>query len=181
MREDQDGLGPVPHPIPIVHGIASDDIRQNDFFAVRVMVVEHGWPEVAIQQFFRADDLSQFQEHLGVTMDRCIRELLSVVGRRHGVWVAHVRREPWGPYFDGGPYFDASPYDGSWPRAADGVRRLAMAASEYQPLILFDPNWTEMQIRDEPYTNNILRSTLRQEDVEALGVKALGGRPPRRC
>ena len=174
MREDQDGLGPVPHPIPIVHGIASDGIRHDDFFAVRVMVVEHGWPEVATQQFFRADDIGQFQERLGVTMERCIRELLSVVGRRHGIWVAHVRREPWGPYFD------ANPYDGSWPRAADGVRRLAMAASEYQPLILFDPNWTEMQVYDEPYTNSILRSTLRQEDVEALGAKALGGRPPRR-
>ena len=55
-----------------------------------------------------------------------------------------------------------------------------MAASEYQPLILFDPNWTEMQVYDEPYTSSILRSTLRQEDVEALGAKALGGRSPRR-
>lgn len=175
MREDHDGLGPVPRPIPILHGIASDGIRHDDFFAVRVMVVEHGWPEVATQQFFRADDLTEFQQRLGVTMERAVRELLSVVGRRHGIWVAHVHRAPWGPYFD------ADPYDGTWPRIADGVRRLAEAASEYQPLIVFE----EAMLRgpalyDEPYTNNILRSTLRQEDVEALGAKALGGRTPRR-
>lgn len=176
MRDD--GLGPLPRPIPILSGCGPTElIRPEDWFVLAIRVVEYGWPVVGWRyiikgQFLRPDDPSD-GKMLSDTIDRMVQELTKVVGRRHGIWVAHIT--PDRSMYAGVPPsigpFEDDPY---LPELA--VDHLAKAASEYQPLIVFDPGMVRGAIYD-PIT--VLRDWLRDEDVTALGAKAMGGRPAR--
>lgn len=159
-----DGLGEVPRPIPIIIGAETRDVPKHDWW-ITMKVIEHGFPDEATRYMIRGTELLGEAPALTAVMDRMIHNLLLAVGRRHGIWVCTLTIADF--RYGSGMNAEESYRDHL---VADGVYRLARAASTYSPLVMYDPNRMTASLYDEgPSFKDILRENLREADLIGLG------------
>ena len=160
----------MPRPIPIIIGAETKDVAKYDWW-ITMKVIEHGFPDVASRYLIRGDELAN-PESIALTaiLDRMVHQLVSAVGRRHGIWVCTVTIAEF-------RYGGMSADDGYRDHlVAQGVRDLARAASTYSPLIMYDPNrMTASLYEDGPTLKGILRENLREGDLMGLAEETRRG------
>lgn len=167
MIINDDSHGPIPRPIPIVWGMTSEEMMTADM-AMVVRVIEAGFDDIACVQHITGG----LNNHSSVdiiekTLDRSIRELLKVVGRRHGIWICHI--VPWPRYHQ--PLFGHIPPPS--PDVAQWVRDETLRTVEYSPFVV----WSEDLDRQEPALTG--RAFMRPADEVAISAMALRGELPR--
>lgn len=170
MSINDDGLGAMPRPIPIIIGAETKDVGKYDWW-VTIKVVEHGFPDVAVRHMILGHALVNTPDMLTALMDHMIRQLASAVGRRHGIWVCTVTVAD----FAYGAGFRSAEDSYRDTRVAQGVRELARAASVYSPLIMYDPNRMTASLYEAGNYDGILRESLRETDLMGLAEEAMRG------
>lgn len=162
----------MPRPIPIIIGAETRDVARYDWW-ITVKVVEHGFPDVASRYMIRGEELANPQSvALTAVLDRMVHQLVSAVGRRHGIWVCTVTIADFGRGMGRSGSADDSYRDH---RVAQGVRELARAASVYSPLIMYDPNRMTASLYEAGNYDGILRESLRETDLMGLAEEAMRG------